>query len=58
LTQVKAPLPAVGMLGASQKELSPMYTIGDFVFLGIVVFALVAFAATLAFAERQTNGRL
>jgi hypothetical protein len=35
-----------------------MYTIGDFVFLGIVVFALVAFAATLAFAERQTNGRL
>jgi len=35
-----------------------MYTIGDFVFLGIVALSLVIFAATLAFAERQTNGRL
>ena len=35
-----------------------MYTAGDFVFLGIVAFALITFAATLAFAERQTNGRL
>jgi hypothetical protein len=35
-----------------------MYTVGDFVFLGIVAFSLVIFAAALAFAERQTNGRL
>jgi len=35
-----------------------MYTVGDFVFLGIVAFSLLTFAAALAFAERQTNGRL
>jgi hypothetical protein len=35
-----------------------MYTLGDFVFLGIVVLSLTVFAATLAFAEHQTNGRL
>jgi hypothetical protein len=57
LTHVKAARPEAGMLG-EPKGAIPMYTIGDFVFLGIVAFALVAFAATLAFAERQTNGRL
>ena len=35
-----------------------MYTFGDFLFLGIVVFALSAFAAALAYADGQTNGRL
>jgi hypothetical protein len=35
-----------------------MYTFGDLLFLGIVVFGLSAFAAALAYADRQTNGRL
>jgi hypothetical protein len=35
-----------------------MYTFGDYLFLGIVTCALTVFAAVLAFAERQTNGRL
>ncbi len=35
-----------------------MYTFGDFLFIGIVAVALCTFAAVLAFAERQTNGRL
>ena len=35
-----------------------MYTFGDLLFLGIVFFSLTAFAAALAFADRQTNGRL
>ena len=35
-----------------------MYTFGDFLFLGITALSLVAFAAALAYAERQTNGRL
>ena len=35
-----------------------MYTFGDFLFLGIVVGSLALFSAVLAYAERQTNGRL
>ncbi len=30
----------------------------DIVFLAIVVSSLVVFAASLAYADRQTNGRL